>query len=137
VIDIPKGGAIIRDIKVPSSNAAEIEVVFKPESGDNIVKVTGAPTSLPKDQFPTDKVSEIIIKVIKTSDGKAPEDVTLSIIACAEGVTPGTTARPGEISHPFTLTLMFIFHPHVHLSPSCSSFTLILVIFHPPPPELA
>ena len=101
VIDIPKGGAIVRDVKVPSDNIAEIEVTFKPESGGKVVKVTGAPTSLPKDNFPTDKVSEIIIKVIKTTDGQAPKDVTLSIIACAEGVTTGTTARPGEI---------FIFH---------------------------
>ena len=97
VIDVPKGGAIIRDIKVPSSNIAQIEVTFTSESGDKVVKVTGAPTSLPKDEFPADKVGAIVIKVIKTTDGKAPEDVTLSIIACAEGVTTGTTGRPGEI----------------------------------------
>ena len=97
MIDIPKGGAIVRDIKVPSSNIAEIEVIFKTESGVQTAPIRGAPTSLPKDKFPTDKVSEIVIKVIKTTDDKAPEDVTLSIIACAEGVTTGTTTTPGEI----------------------------------------
>jgi hypothetical protein len=112
VIDIPTGGAIIRDIKVPSSNIREIEVIFKTESGVTTTPIRGAPTSLPTDKFPTDKVSEIIIRVIKTSDDKAPQDVTLSIIACAPGVTPRPTTRPGEI----VAFAVFIFSHACHFS---------------------
>ena len=88
VIEVPKGGAIVRDIKVPSSNVEEIEVVFTTPYGDEKVVVRGAPTSLPKEQFPQGKVTEIVVKVTKTSDGKAPADVTLSVIACAEVSRP-------------------------------------------------
>ena len=93
VIEVPKGGAIVRDIKVPSSNVDEIEVVFTTQYGDEKVVVRGAPTSLPKEQFPQGKVTEIVVKVTKTSDGKAPADVTLSVIACAEGITTGATTQ--------------------------------------------
>ena len=92
VIDVPEGGAIVRDIKVPSSNILEIEVVFKTESGRVTAPIRGSPTSLPKDKFPQEKVSEIVVKVIKTLGDKAPEDVTLSVIACAEGPA-GTTTK--------------------------------------------
>ena len=98
VIDIPTGGAIVRNVKVPSSNIEEIEVIFTTESGRELAPIRGAPTSLPTDKFPAEKVSEIIVKVIKTTDGKAPQDVTLSVIACAEGVTTGRTTSPGKIS---------------------------------------
>jgi hypothetical protein len=91
VIEIPSGGAVVRDVKVASSNIVEIEVIFTTESGHETSPVRGAPTSLPTDEFPTEQVSEIIIKVIKTSEDSAPEDVTLSVITCAEGTTSGTS----------------------------------------------
>jgi hypothetical protein len=91
VIEIPSGGTVVRDVKVASSNIVEIEVIFTTESGHETSPVRGAPTSLPTDEFPTEQVSEIIIKVIKTSDDSAPEDVTLSVITCAEGTTSGTS----------------------------------------------
>jgi hypothetical protein len=94
VIDVPNGGAIVRDIVVFSSNIDEIEVVFTTESDRESSPIRGAPTSLPTKEFPTEKVIEIVIKVKKTTDGNAPKDVTLSVIACAEGTT--TTRSTGK-----------------------------------------
>jgi hypothetical protein len=94
VIDVPNGGAIIRDIVVFSSNIDEIEVVFTTESSLESSPIRGAPTSLPTKEFPTEKVIEIVIKVKKTTDGNSPKDVTLSVIACAEGLT--STTRAGK-----------------------------------------
>ena len=93
VINIRNGGAIVRDVKLPSNNIAQIEVTLTTESGRETT-VRGAPTSLPTDQFLTEKVTEIIVKVTKTSDGDAPHDVTLSVIACAGGsvITTATTS---------------------------------------------
>jgi hypothetical protein len=92
VINVPNGGAIVRDIVVFSSNVDEIEVVFTTESGRGSSPIRGAPTSLPTKEFPTEKVTEIVIKVKKTTDNNAPKDVTLSVIACAEGVTTAVSA---------------------------------------------
>jgi hypothetical protein len=92
IINVPNGEAIVRDIKLFSSNVAEIEVVFTTESGSQSSPIQGAPTSLPTTNFPTEKVTEIVINVKKTTDGNAPKDVTLSIIVCAEGTTITTGA---------------------------------------------
>ena len=91
VIDVPKGGAIVRDIKLSSTNIDEIEVTFTTRSGQETTPIRGSPTLLPTDKFPTEKVVEIIIKVIKTTDNQSPKDVTLSVIACAEGTVTTTT----------------------------------------------
>ena len=114
VIDVPNKGAIVRNVKVPSSNVAEIEVVFTKKSGGEPVRVRGAPTSLPTDKFPKGKVTKIVVNVIKTTDDKAPQDVTLSVIACAEAST--TTKAPGNIS-PLSVCLSLPLslsssHPH-------------------------
>jgi hypothetical protein len=94
-IQVPKDGAIVRDIQVPSPNVAEIEVVFTTKSGRQTTPIKGAPTSLPNDEFPTEKVVKIVVTITKTSDNKPPKDVTLSVIACAEGtVTTTPTGRP-------------------------------------------
>ncbi len=87
VIDVPNGGAIVRDIKLSSTNVEEIEVVFTTKSGRGTTPIRGAPTSLPTNQFPIEEVVEIVIKVKKTTDDQSPKHVTLSVIACAEGVT--------------------------------------------------
>jgi hypothetical protein len=95
IIQVPKEGAIVRDIQVPSTNIAEIEVVFTTKSGHQTTPIKGAPTSLPNDEFPTEKVVKIVVTITKTSDNKPPKDVTLSVIACAEGtVTTTPTGRP-------------------------------------------
>ena len=99
VIQLPKGGIIVRNVKLDACNVEEIEVVFTTESGDEEVVVRGAPTALPKEQFPREKVIEIVVKVTKTSDEKAPGDVTLSVIACAEGITTGATTRGKRVEH--------------------------------------
>ena len=98
VIDIPEGGAIVRDIDVFSSNVAEIVVVFITESGRETTPIQGGPTSLPTTEFPTEKVSEIVIKVKETTDNSAPQDVTLSVIACAEGTTVATSQGKASVS---------------------------------------
>jgi hypothetical protein len=91
VIDVPNGGAIVRDIQVPSKNVQEIEVTFTTRSGQETTPIRGSPTSLPTDKFPTEKVVEIVVKVTKTNDYQPPKDVTLSIIACAEGTVTTTS----------------------------------------------
>ena len=96
IIDVPKGGAIIRDLDLTSSNVAEITVTFTTESGEKVGPMRGAPTALPREEFPKDKVDEIVIKVTKTTDYRAPQDVILSVTACAEGTT--TTTAAGKIS---------------------------------------
>ena len=107
IIDIPKGGAIIRDLDVNSPNVEEVTVTFTTEDGKKVGPVRGAPASLPTEQFPKDKVGELVIKVTKTTDDRAPQDVTLSVIACAEGVTTTTTTgttRPSYASSAETTT---------------------------------
>jgi hypothetical protein len=87
VINVPKGGAVVRDIQLSSTNVAEIEVTFITKSGVETTPIQGAPTSLPTNNFPTEKVVEIFIKITKTTDNDSPKHVTLSVIACAEGTT--------------------------------------------------
>jgi hypothetical protein len=93
-INLANGGAIVRDIHLYSSNVIEITVTFTTESGRETVPIIGAPQSLPSTEFPTEKVTEIVVTVTKTIADTAPEDVTLSVIACAEGST--TTASTGN-----------------------------------------
>jgi hypothetical protein len=93
-IKLPNGGAVVRDIVLTSNNVVEITVTFTTESGRETVPIKGAPESLPRSEFPTEKVTEIVVKVTKSSADTAPEDVTLSVIACAEGST--TTASTGN-----------------------------------------
>lgn len=92
-IDLPNRGAIVRDVKIHSKNVAEIEVVFIVESGNKLPAIRGAPTALPTGQFPTEKVLDIIINIIKTTDNDAPQDVTLCVIVCGEDLS-STTAAP-------------------------------------------
>ena len=92
VVDIPKGGVIVRDIRLPSTNVLEIEVTLTTESGRRLEPIQGPPTSLPKNEFPTEKVGEIIIVVKNTTDGNAPQDVTLSMISCSEDFITTTLA---------------------------------------------
>ena len=90
-IDLPKRGAIVRDVKLPSKNIAEIEIIFVIESGLKTSPIRGSPTGLPSEKFPTEKVRDIIINIIRTTDGNAPEDVTLSVIVCGEDLPSTTT----------------------------------------------
>jgi hypothetical protein len=91
IIQIPNNGAVVRDVKLPSTNIVELEVTLTTVSGSETTPIRGAPTSLPASGFPTEKVTQITVTVIETSDDKAPQDVTLSVIACAEGTTPGSS----------------------------------------------
>ena len=97
VINILPNGAIVRDINLFSSNVAQIGVTFTAVSGRETYPVMGAPTSLPAKAFPTEKVSQIYITVIRTNDRQPPQDVTLSVTACAEATA--TTTSPGNLSH--------------------------------------
>jgi len=108
VIDIPTGGAIVRDVKLKSSNVVEVQVTFTSESGVELTPIVGSPTSLPAEQFPTEKVSEVVIKVTKTTNGNAPQDVTLSVTACAEGLTTVTTTEASTGSSIVSTKIYFL-----------------------------
>lgn len=90
-IDLPKRGAIVRDIKLPSKNVEEIEVIFVVESGAKTSPVRGSPTALPTSEFPGEKVLDIIINILKTTDDELPQGVTLSVIVCGEDLPSSTT----------------------------------------------
>ena len=92
IVNLPQGGAIIRDIDLPSPNVEEVTLVFTTESGRQVGPIRGQPADLPTERFPEEKVAEIVITVTKTNDGVAPRQVTLSVTACAEA-TKGTTRR--------------------------------------------
>ena len=92
IVNLPQGGAIIRDIDLPSPNVEEVTLVFTTESGRQVGPIRGQPAELPTERFPEEKVAEIVITVTKTNDGVAPRQVTLSVTACAEA-TKGTTRR--------------------------------------------
>ncbi|CAF1528646.1 unnamed protein product, partial [Adineta steineri] len=91
VIDIPKNGAIVRDVKVTSTNGAAIVVTLTTVEGETLSPIRGNPTSLPNDKFPTELVAKIVIEILETTDNHSPKQVTLSVVACAPGVTVGTT----------------------------------------------
>lgn len=91
-IVLPEGGLIVRDVKISSLNIIKVEVVFIPESGAEPKTIQGVPTSLPVNEFPTERISEILIKVLQISDTGSLKQVKLSIIACAETFTT-TSAR--------------------------------------------
>lgn len=107
VIDVPSNGAVVRNVKVSSANVARIEVILTIESSGATVSIRGAPTALPADEFPTDKVKQIVIKFLNTVDDNAPQDVVLSIIACAEGsVITSTTSTTASTSAATTTPLV-------------------------------
>jgi len=91
-IDLPQRGAIVRDMKLSSKNIAEIEVIFVIESGLKTSPIRGSPSALPNEKFPTEKVRDITINILKTNDTGLPQDVTLSVIVCGEDLPSTTTA---------------------------------------------
>ena len=91
-IDLPKRGAIVRDVQLHSKNIDEVEVVFVVESGRLTAPIRGSPSALPKDEFPTEKVRDITINILSTTDHSSPQDVTLSVIVCGEDLPTVTTA---------------------------------------------
>ena len=99
VITMPTNDAIIRNIVLKSCNVLQIQVTFTLTSGVVTSPIQGSATKFPTEQFPTSEVSTIVIKVIKTVNGETPQTVTLSIIACAEGLTTiGTTSSTTHAS---------------------------------------
>jgi hypothetical protein len=90
-IELPYGGVVVRDLQLPSANVLTVEVSFFPLSGGLPKQIRGSPTSLPKSDFPSEKLRKIIIKVLNTNDNQCPRRVKLSVIVCNE--TPSTTAR--------------------------------------------
>ena len=93
IVNIPKGGAIIRDIKIRSKNIKMIEIVFTSKYGRESKPIRSAPESVPTDRFPRGKVSRIVIRVVETVNEERPKDVTLSVKACAEGVSSTRTTK--------------------------------------------
>ncbi|CAF4746498.1 unnamed protein product, partial [Rotaria socialis] len=91
VIDIPKNGAIVRDVKVTSRNVAAIVVILTTVEGKTLSPIRGHPTSLPNHEFPAELVTKIVIQIVETTDNHSPKQVTLSVVACAPRVTVGTT----------------------------------------------
>ncbi|CAF0742849.1 unnamed protein product [Adineta steineri] len=99
VLKFPASSATVQNVKVFATNVKEIEVVFTTESGSHTAPITGSPTNLPTDKFPTEKVVEVTITITETSDGSAPKSVRVSIIACAPGVTPTTGITSAVTTH--------------------------------------
>jgi hypothetical protein len=93
IIDLPEGGLIIRGVTLPSLNILTVQIVFQPESGTNSTTLQGSPTSLPVNEFPTEKIGQIIINVIETLNGTSPSQVTLSVTVCSE---PSTTTSSSK-----------------------------------------
>jgi len=93
-IDLPSTGAIVRNVKLSSKNVAEIEVIFVTASGLTTSPIRGSPVNFPTDNFPTEKVRNITVNIINTTDASFPQSVTLSIIVCGEDLT--TTTTTGE-----------------------------------------
>ncbi|CAF4197655.1 unnamed protein product, partial [Rotaria magnacalcarata] len=91
VIDIPNDGMIIRDVKLPSNNIAEIMLTFTSVIGVALIPLRGNPTALPSHSFPNDKISNMVIQILETIDNNPPTAVTLSIVACAPGITKSKT----------------------------------------------
>ncbi|CAM4910131.1 unnamed protein product [Rotaria socialis] len=108
VIDIPKNGAIVRDVKVTSRNVAAIVVILTTVEGKTLSPIRGHPTSLPNHEFPAELVTKIVIQIVETTDKHSPKQVTLSVVACAPRVTVGTTEvhKPSQTTthKPITLT---------------------------------
>ena len=98
VINVPSKGAIVRDVKVPSENVAQISVTLTTDKGVTLAPITGKPTSLPKQKFPTDKVKKIVIEILATTDNESPKGVTLSVVACAPGITTATTKGKASLA---------------------------------------
>ena len=90
-IDIPSGGAVVHNVKVPSSNVEDIMVTFTTKSGVDTQPVRGSPTALPTDHFPTENVVQIEIVFLQTTDNQPPKNVTLSVDACGPPTTAGIT----------------------------------------------
>ena len=90
VIRLPGDGAVVRDVKLASSNVVKIEVTFILSVSGTRKVIRGSPTALPENEFPTEEVQSIIIKVIKTSDDLCARNVRLSVIVCSESLTTST-----------------------------------------------
>jgi hypothetical protein len=96
IINLPEGGLIIRGVTLPSLNILTVQIVFQPELGTNSTTLQGPPTSLPVNEFPTEKIGQIIINVIETLNGTSPSQVTLSVTVCSE---PSTTTSSSKHFH--------------------------------------
>jgi len=103
VIDMPSGGAVVRDVKVKSNNVKEIMVKFTTLSGANVSSIQGNPIALPKDGFPKEKIVQFVIVFMTTTDSESPKNVTLSVEACAPTITSPITE--GKILLPRYSTL--------------------------------
>jgi hypothetical protein len=94
IVNVPKGGAIIRAINIRSKNIKLVEIVFTNKYGRESEPIRAAPDNVPTDKFPTGKVTRFVIRIVETFDDEEARDVTLSVKACAEGaITTGTTKR--------------------------------------------
>jgi hypothetical protein len=93
IVKLPTDGAVINNIYIGSLNVVDVELIFTRKADGETTRVEGKADSLPKDQFPHDKVSQIVINVLNTTGNTSPKTVTLSVIGCAEG---STTVSAGE-----------------------------------------
>jgi hypothetical protein len=92
-VNLPEGGLIIRDVKLPSLNIVKVQIVFVPDLGTPSTSIEGSPTALPLNEFPTESIGEIIIKVIETVNGTSPSQVTLSVKACGQEPTTRSASK--------------------------------------------
>ncbi|CAF1401808.1 unnamed protein product [Rotaria sordida] len=102
IMNMPSEGAVVRNAKVQSDNVDDIMVIFTSKSGGYVSPIRGNPTALSTDDFPKEKIVQLVIVFLGTTDDKSPKDVTLSVVTCAEGtitfITKGTTAETEKTS---------------------------------------
>ncbi|CAF0880352.1 unnamed protein product [Rotaria sordida] len=102
IMNMPSEGAVVRGVKVQSDNADDIMVIFTSKSGGYVSPIRGKPTALSTDDFPKEKIVQLVIVFLGTTDDKSPKNVTLSVVTCAEGtitfITKGTTAETEKTS---------------------------------------
>jgi hypothetical protein len=92
-INFPEGGLIIRDVKLSSLNIIKVQIVFVPDLGEDSTLIEGSATALPLNEFPTERIGEIIIKVIETTNGTSLSRVTLSVKVCGQEATTTSASK--------------------------------------------
>jgi uncharacterized membrane protein len=102
IIPLPSGiTPIVVEISVPNTNTNvnQTIVVITSPNGTVIVNATSPPGSNAVTQFPSEPLPEgsTITITFQTNDGRPPENVTISVIACYTPSTATTIVTTGTV----------------------------------------
>ena len=102
IIPLPSGiTPIVVEISVPNpnTNVNQTRVVITAPNGTVVVDVTSPPGANKVTQFPSEPLPEgsTITITFQTNDGRAPENVTISVIACYTPSTATTIVTSGTV----------------------------------------